>query len=543
MIPSNYIESQAEAIQRIYGILHPDTRIEYILCASNSHHADPETIKIRETVHDDLMQPTFSLHARAIDEYNSSIVYRTESGGDPDANPTLTVIGKMPLNSHGLPVNESTELSSTKKIRIFVANKFTIMFERVKYLYEMRQQRNVREIHNHHPVGRNEVYIHNDGNLRDTSKRPSILIGLHWLETGGAENLGLNSVQWALNSGFRVFLISEKSVSQRLISKLPDHPDVVFLRTDVYLPLGRTFEFLSALIRSENVRAIHTHHNTTLYENIWKLKTLFIDLTVIDSTHIIEHMNGGFPRTSGVWTNFVDFHHVISRQLVDYYLDEFGVSGKVKLGRMLDTVGPNNPLPEITLNLQSNQKSCRLIFVGRMVHQKRATLVVETARILQKWAQKNNIALHVDMVGTGPYHGLVQRMIAKAKLNGIFTLHEPNADVLLLMREADILLAPSSNEGLALVCYEAIESGAIPISTNVGGQQELVPAELLTRNSPYRCVADSVAIVKRLMTDEEFLNTCKEACLANYFELRRDPTAEQVLGKIYSDIVESSPPK
>jgi len=147
------------------------------------------------------------------------------------------------------------------------------------------------------------------------------------------------------------------------------------------------------------------------------------------------------------------------------------------------------------------------------------------------------------MVGTGPYRGLVQRMIAKAKLNGIFTLHEPNADILHLMREADILLAPSSNEGLALVCYEAIESGAIPISTNVGGQQELVPAELLTSNSPYRCIEDSVAIVKRLMTDEEFLNTCKEACLANYFELRRDPTAEQVLGKIYSEIVEGSPPK
>jgi glycosyltransferase involved in cell wall biosynthesis len=176
------------------------------------------------------------------------------------------------------------------------------------------------------------------------------------------------------------------------------------------------------------------------------------------------------------------------------------------------------------------------------VHQKRAPLVVEITRKLQVWARAQGVTLQVDMVGTGAYLDVVRHMIRKANLSGVITLHPAETDVPALLGQADILLLPSSNEGLALVCYEAIANGALPISTDVGGQAELVPADLLVGSSPLACVTDTVALIRRLMTDAAFLARCKADTTASYRALRVDPTAEEVLTALYADILEGTRP-
>lgn len=546
LLSDPYLRQHVESTQFIYGLLYPDARIMYVFLKHDGFGGQRDATRVEAYnpvapfVANDNLAPESTLVQRMTDHYGADLMWFTISGGRSDEDPRLVVTVRVPRDAKGLPLADRTHLEFSNKVNI-VANRLPLVFEVAKFLFENKAKGDRLKKHNHSPVARQSAERPNDLSKRDRSKRPSIVIGLHWLETGGAEKLGFDSVQWALDAGLRVFVVSDQSAPQRLAYKLPSHPDVQFIRLDAYLLPGWEYNFMAKLIRRENVCAIHLHHHAQLYELLLKLKLLFPDLMVIDSTHIIEHQNGGFPRISGVWTNYIDVHHVISNELVTYYRDEFEVSDKVRLGRMLEPHDWVQPLDLAEASLQPGQKTCRLIFVGRMVHQKRAPIMVEVARKLNGWAKKNSIELKVDMVGTGAYRDNVSAMIRRAKLDQVITLHNADADVPSLMKSADILVVPSSNEGLALVCYEAIENGTIPISTDVGGQSELVPADLLTRNPVNQCVADTVALVQRLMTDADFLDKCKAEIQFCYQDLRRDPTAQVVLGEIYTHILNSAP--
>lgn len=531
-----HFHTQAEAVYRIHGPFYPNKRIRVVLRAMEQPWGDPEGVTVIDG----------GTGMNVIDD--AYMGYRDFGETPENAHEDIahTIIARVPRPLRpGETVHEKTSPDFSHKPALNrLLWKAPVLFEQLKYQYESRERKLCTQRHSHVPIPRaSRRPVGKLAAPRDTAKRPAILIGFHWLETGGAEKLAFDCVQWALDAGFRVLVVAERSDVHRHAHKLPDHPDVEFIRADAYLKSDQWFGFLEALIRAENIRAVHIHHNVRLYDNLMLLKAAFPDLVIIDSTHIIEHSNGGFPRTSGVWTNYIDYHHAISRELVSFYLDHFSVSERVLLGRMLPPVDTAQEQPDPELRLKAGQKTLRLAFVGRMVHQKRAPLVVEITRKLQKWARTQGIKIAVDMVGSGPYLDVVRHMITKANLASVITLHPPTSDVPALLGKADILILPSSNEGLALVCYEAVQNGAIPVSTDVGGQDELVPESLLVPASPLACIRDTVALVQKLATDPAFLDSCKTDTLASYRGLRADPTAQEVLTALYKDIAKGSPSK
>src|SRR5690606_17595704 len=134
-----------------------------------------------------------------------------------------------------------------------------------------------------------------------------------------------------------------------------------------------------------------------------------------------------------------DHHHVISRELVSFYLDEFGVSSRVMLGRILDPDDSENRSTDPILRLESGKKTCRLIFIGRMVHQKRAPLAVAILRNLIRNIKTKDVDFHLDMVGTGPYLDVVRHMISRSGLTDKVKLLPADADVAALLQQSDIL--------------------------------------------------------------------------------------------------------
>lgn len=531
-----YWKKQIQSAHRIFSTLYPEARFHYDFKALRHYSGTPDQVVVARG---SLAKREEQILAHIDEGYLGSMVAGNPSPRAKEFNVAIPVprdSTDLPNHAdHTWPVFPGRGVAG--RVMDCLLRLSPVLLEEAKYRYEMHLLENRTNRHSFVPVTRVASRALTGPRMEwNTARKPAILIGFHWLETGGAERLAFDCVEWALKAGLRVFVIADKSVPQRLASKLPDSPDVEFVRLDAYLPQGELFKFLMKFIQAENIRAVHIHHHLRLYDNLLKLKALFPDLVVIDSTHIVEHSDGGFPRTSGVWTKYIDHHHVISRQLVSFYLDNFGVSQKVRLGRMLPFDDKDSDeVP--TLRLKAGQRTCRLAFVGRMVHQKRAPLIVDLARNLRKWAHRNDIELRVDMVGTGAYLDVVKRMIDKASLSNTIKLHPPTADVDAILSRADILVLPSGNEGLALVGYEAIANGAIPISTDVGGQRELVAEGLLVRNAPMHCVRDMTALIQRLMTDAEFLASCKTETVARYLDLRRDTTAEEVLSSIYTDVL------
>jgi len=373
----------------------------------------------------------------------------------------------------------------------------------------------------------------------NVGKRPAVLIGMHWLETGGAEKLGFDTIRWALETGLRVFVVVSTPSIQRLAYKLPDHPDVTFLRLDRWLPHHFWPRFIEKLVLQENISLVHNHHCIPLYETLPLLRSRLPWVKAIDSTHIMEYSDGGYPRVSGVWSNYLDMHHVISGELVTYFQRQFNVSpGKVVLGRMLDRTKGDGYTPE--LRLEAGQKNLHVAFIGRMYYQKRPVIVVETLRALNAWAKNNDIKFSATMVGEGPFEGVVSRLLQRYGLGSKVTQMPASADIPALLKQTDILILPSNNEGLALVCYEAITNGCIPISTRVGSQDELLSDGLLISLSPYKSVRQTVSAVNRIWSDNNYLQRQKDELANKWRALSADPTAEEVLKPIYRAAVEDA---
>lgn len=372
-----------------------------------------------------------------------------------------------------------------------------------------------------------------EGDPLRKDKAPAALIGLHWLDVGGAESLGLDSINWALETGLRVFVLVGQIGPERLLDKLPNHPQLHLLRSDRYLPRHLQNAFIGNLVEQENIVLTHNHHCLPLYDALPTIKMRHPHVVNLDSTHIVEYLDGGYPRISGVWSNYLDYHHVISQNLMTFYQKNFRQHGrKLLLGRLLDD---SQRIQEIVpLRICTGQTQCRIAFVGRMVHQKRPALVVAVMRSLLRWGKRNGVEFSFDMVGEGPYREAVEQLIRRYRMGGAVRLHEAGCDVQALLRASDILLLPSSNEGLALVCYEAIEAGCVAISSDVGAQRELCPAELLVDWDPWRARRQIVTLVARLLQEPGFAQQIEVAQQDRLRKLRAEPSAREVLTPIYA---------
>lgn len=523
-----HLRAECDEIAAIYGVLRPDCAIWADLWWERAPIDAPIFRPLEESA-----QPI---------AYGAGYLGRVRLQKDPGlGHPPMRIDTVVPRPLRPSDMNEGYRPWRERKfIERFGFAVSPMLFEHVIHQEERAGERKRRKVHSFDKLrfSRQVVFHPDKGELAAAvagvpiePRDPAILIGFHWLEVGGAESLAFDSVEWALDSGLRVFVISDRDGPQRLASRLPQSDRVRFLRTDRHLPRPLHRAYLSKLAARENIRLTHNHHCSILYDCLPALRTAAPWVRHIDSTHIIEYKDGGFPRKSGVWSNFLDLHHVISDDLRDFLQQGFLAQGRVRLGRLLDPARRDAaPLPA---RIRAGQKTCRVGFVGRMVHQKRPIVATEVARRLVRWGRRNGVDFQFDFVGEGEYREAVRMMLSRYGLQGHLNLHPASTNVPALLSKCDVVLMPSANEGLALVCYEAIEQGCLPISSDVGAQREIVPAGLLVPREPFRAAAGMVRAAIRLLTEPGFAESCAAEATERLRDLSNSPSAEEVLRPIY----------
>lgn len=515
-----YLTDQIDQARAIYEALFPTQHLHFILSAGH----DPVWS------HSEVVEGSYVPRPSDLGpDYLGSVVRPGATSADPQVTIRLA-IPRQP-NPAELKQTEAPWRPMSKLGPLFRAS--PLAYEYIRYQAEMLRKRRAdrRDNKNAIALGRGSALIAPPA-APDSDRRPAILVGMHWLEVGGAEKLGFDTVRWALQAGLRVFVVASVPSIQRLADRLPDHPDVTFIRLDRYLPHHLWARYVEKLALAENIRLVHIHHCGPLYESLPMLRVRLPWIGTIDSTHIIEYANGGYPRTSGVWSNYLDVQHVISQELVNYFCGTFRISAdKVLLGRMLDSDKGTAAAPDLRLKL--GQKTLHVSFIGRLHYQKRPVVVVETLRALQAWATKNDVAFSATMVGDGAFEAAVARLLRRYGLGSAVMRLPGNTDVPALLQRSDLLLLPSNNEGLALVCYEAITHGCIPISTRVGAHSELLPDDLLVPLAPHASIKATVAAVDRMWRDGGFLDRQKTLLARAWARLAADPTAEEALMPIY----------
>jgi len=506
----DYIASQINEIRALYGYLFPNNIRLIIMQGDEPYWGSPRVV-------------SHALHPSDIEGQ----LLHVEETRRRENSPSFSIIVRIPPES--LPNhNSSPDVWGPRTILHRVAvQRFPTMFEHLKYRIERRKLSQSREFHRWKKI-RIARNFSNFTPIQENKEKPSIVIAMHWLEMGGAEKFAFDCINIAVNAGFRVFIVADKLAEQSRRTLFEGMPDIKFLRTDRYLRNEDWPLFLEKLVRAENVKALHIHHCSSAYSALAHLRITCPSLRIMDTTHILEYNDGGYPRMSGVWSRFIDHHHVISANLAKFYNNEFATNRNVVLGRLIE-----RRCESLSFRMITEKNPLQLIFVGRLIHQKRPFLLID----IMKRLLKTYPTAKLKVVGDGPYKAAFEDLVLRNGFSDIITIYAPGSPVKKLMQSSDILILPSANEGLALVCYEAIENGVIPISSNVGAQSELLPDACLTNPEPYRCVRETVDIIQNLVRNAEFLEKTKYELTMKYNIISNDPTGSEVVENLYHSIL------
>lgn len=325
---------------------------------------------------------------------------------------------------------------------------------------------------------------------------PAILIGMHWLQPGGAERWGIETVQLAREAGLVPIVITDRESQQPWITRSELKGALVLTLTHPLLSRTGDEPLLRALLELFDVKGVLLHHCQWLYDRLPWLKANRPELKVLDSLHIVEY-SGGFPATSIHHDNYIDIHHVISPQLQRWMTETHGVVSKKTV--LAPLVGLTTAQAVAPFKPRGADPVFTICFVGRFTRQKRPEAFLELVAALRS----AEVPFKAIMHGGGELDSVVATIVRSRRLQDVVEIRSGEVPVSETLAESDLLVVTSGNEGLTLTTIEAIAAGVPVISTDVGSQSTLVPnSGLMSRLTP-RMVTRAVSLITQLNAHEE----------------------------------------
>lgn len=147
----------------------------------------------------------------------------------------------------------------------------------------------------------------------------------------------------------------------------------------------------------------------------------------------------------------------------------------------------------------------------------------------------------LGVAGTGDMKQELQELAQHLGLSGRLTWHGFSSDVSALIREADIFVLASQEEGLPNTLLEAMAGGLLPIVRDVGGVREVMPPELEDWVLPFSATAEDFRTAVRAalaLPEAAFLHLreqARAACRTRFLLEERVAELETWLGAVINE--------
>ena len=332
----------------------------------------------------------------------------------------------------------------------------------------------------------------------DQNAPEAVIVAMHWLQAGGAERWGMETVRLVKEAGMIPIVITNIDSHQPWITDpILDGVPVINL-TFPNQDCPGDEPILRALFEQFNIRGVLIHHNQWMYDRLWWVKRYYPYVTVVDTTHILEYRwHGGFPVQSVRYDKFIDVHHVISPQLEDWMVHIQGIkASKVVDAPLAGLTAQNERLEFKGHNVGS---PFTVAFVGRMNRQKRPDAFILLAERLHKaMPGVFRFILH----GSGDIDNVVASLLDKRGLGNVVEWRSMDIPVAQTYADSDLLVISSVNEGITLTTFEALSAGIPVISANVGSQKTLIPDEALLGTCTEEFLNKASALIRKMNQDE-----------------------------------------
>ncbi len=303
-----------------------------------------------------------------------------------------------------------------------------------------------------------------------------ILMLIPWMTMGGADKFNLDLVEGIDKDKFEISIISTVPSENDWQQKFEKYTDEIFNLPD-FLDPAYYAEFVSYYINTRDIDVLLVTNSYRGYYMIPWLKKFFPKLYVIDYVHMEEWYwkAGGYARPSGMFGEWIDKTYVCNSATRDVMIHDFKRSPEhvetlyigVDSEKFHRKHVENGKLYKL---LGASQKRPIVLFPCRIVPQKRPFMLLNIAH---KVKEKIPEVLFV-VAGDGGQIEELKHAICLDKLEDTIVCIGRCNEMRECYQDAKLTLICSIKEGLSLTAYESCAMGVPVISSDVGGQRDLI---------------------------------------------------------------------
>ncbi len=312
-----------------------------------------------------------------------------------------------------------------------------------------------------------------------------VLMILPWLVTGGADRFNLDLVSKMDKDKFEFTIITTLPAKNEWRHYFEKYATVYDLTT--FLDMKDWLSFINYIIKKNNINLIFNSNSQYGYNVLPYLKARYNNIPIVDYVHIEEWYwrNGGYSRDSTAMQNVIDKTYTCNENSRRVFIKDFGRKARevktVYIGVDEKKFNPDKfEKQEILQNLFTSKeieeiKNKKIIsFICRIAEQKRPYLFFE---VIRKLNQKRKDFV-VVIAGDGPLLSGLKNKVKANQMEKIFKFVGNMKDTERIYKISDITVNTSIKEGLALTSYESLSMGVPVVSSDVGGQKELITEDV-----------------------------------------------------------------
>lgn len=339
------------------------------------------------------------------------------------------------------------------------------------------------------------------------NKKINVLMILPWMVTGGADRFNLNLVKKMSKRKFSFTIITTLPCKNEWRREFEKYATVYDLTS--FLEMKNWTSFINYIIKKNNINLIFNSNSEFGYKILPYLKAKHPDIPICDFVHMEEwyNRNGGFARDSGIMQNVIDKTFTCnenSRKIfIDYFKRKTGEVKTIYIGVDEKKFDPDKYNRKDLIRKFKYGKYFEnkivISYICRIAEQKRPYLFFE---IIKKLAEIRNDFV-VIVAGDGPMLNGLKRKVREEKLDNFFAFVGNIKRTERIYAMSDLTVNTSIKEGLALTSYESLSMGVPIVSSDVGGQKELINEKV---GVIVPCIQGEKEIYDYNYSEEEILN-------------------------------------
>lgn len=312
------------------------------------------------------------------------------------------------------------------------------------------------------------------------NEKIKILCIIPWMVVGGADKFNLDIISKCDKNKFEFIVLSTEPNENPWRQQFEENATVYDLTT--FIDRKNWISFINYIIEKNNINLIFTSNSTFGYSAIQYIKSNYPEIPIIDYVHMEEwyNRNGGFSRDSGSVSNVIDKTLVCnknSENILKRCFDKKDDETKtIYIGVDEKKFNPELFNKDEILSKFNIKKDKKYIlgFICRIAEQKRPYLLIKIIKELNKIRDD----FYVVVAGDGPMLEEIKNKVKEYNLENIVIFLGNISETEEIYTISDVTINCSIKEGLALTAYESLAMGVPVISSDVGGQKELITEEV-----------------------------------------------------------------